>query len=201
MVAPEKQLPPAVCALQAARGGVPVPAQRGPLRPGCSRAAGAAAGRGLPGGHAEHRPPAPGSGQQRCGGDARLPVVRGYYTHTHTGGGGAELAAPHSRMCESAGKTIKLGVVKCLPAPLPTQCTQPEPQPTGRWHGLSCGVCWCVCRDVCFATPGGFRDPVAQPWEDRSQPLVPALAGTGSPDGQPADIPSKARLANGCCCY
>lgn len=43
--------------------------------------------------------------------------------------------------------------------------------------------------DVCFATPGGFRDPVRPPWEDRRQPLVPALAGTGDPQGQPADIP------------
>lgn len=43
--------------------------------------------------------------------------------------------------------------------------------------------------DVCVATPGGFRDPGKTPWEDRRQPLVPALADSGSPDGQPADIP------------
>jgi hypothetical protein len=46
-------------------------------------------------------------------------------------------------------------------------------------------------RDVCYATTGGFRDPVCRPWEDRTQPLVPALDGTGSPDGQPADLPSE----------
>lgn len=50
-------------------------------------------------------------------------------------------------------------------------------------------------RDVCFATPGGFRDPVRPPWEDRRQPLVPALAGTGDPHGQPADIPSELQPA------
>lgn len=49
----------------------------------------------------------------------------------------------------------------------------------------------CCTRDVCFATPGGFRDPVCPPWEDRRQPLVPGLAGTGDPEGQPADIPSE----------
>lgn len=43
--------------------------------------------------------------------------------------------------------------------------------------------------DVCVATPAGFRDPAKQPWEDRRQPLVPALAGTGAPDGSAADIP------------
>ncbi|WIA29215.1 hypothetical protein OEZ86_011726 [Tetradesmus obliquus] len=43
--------------------------------------------------------------------------------------------------------------------------------------------------DVVGATAAGFRDPARPPWEDRRQPLVPALAGSGSPDGQPADIP------------
>jgi hypothetical protein len=52
-------------------------------------------------------------------------------------------------------------------------------------------LCGVMCRDVCFATPGGFRDPARVPWEDRTQPLVPALAGTGNPEGQPADIASE----------
>eukprot|EP00775_Hariotina_reticulata_P007957 gene7957-8155_t len=43
--------------------------------------------------------------------------------------------------------------------------------------------------DVCVATPAGFRDPGQRPWEDRSQPLVPALADSGDPLGAPADIP------------
>ncbi|KAF8072976.1 sirt5 [Scenedesmus sp. PABB004] len=43
--------------------------------------------------------------------------------------------------------------------------------------------------DVVAATPGGGRDPATPPREDRTQPLVPALAGTGDPDGQAADIP------------
>ena len=44
-------------------------------------------------------------------------------------------------------------------------------------------------RDVCVATPGGFRALGQSPWEDRRQPLVPALDKSGHPDGQPADIP------------
>jgi hypothetical protein len=48
-------------------------------------------------------------------------------------------------------------------------------------------VAWSL-GDVCFAMPSGFRDPVQPPWEDRTQPLVPALANTGDPDSQPAEI-------------
>lgn len=55
-------------------------------------------------------------------------------------------------------------------------------------------------RDVCYATTGGFRDPVCRPWEDRTQPLVPALDGTGSPDGQPADIPSELAVPGSTAC-
>ena len=37
----------------------------------------------------------------------------------------------------------------------------------------------------------GLRDPRYPPWEDRTQPLVPALAGKGQPDPStpPAEIP------------
>ncbi|GAB4824202.1 hypothetical protein N2152v2_011248 [Parachlorella kessleri] len=46
--------------------------------------------------------------------------------------------------------------------------------------------------DVCVATRRGLRDPRFPPWEDRTQPLVPALAGKGQPhhDAAPADIPT-----------
>jgi hypothetical protein len=47
------------------------------------------------------------------------------------------------------------------------------------------------CRDLCVATPAGFRDPAQRPWEDRTQPLVPALDDTGDPLGGPADIPGE----------
>lgn len=65
-----------------------------------------------------------------------------------------------------------------------------------RSAGTGCRCC-CCCRDVVGATAAGFRDPARPPWEDRRQPLVPALAGSGSPDGQPADIPGAA--AASCC--
>lgn len=59
----------------------------------------------------------------------------------------------------------------------------------GRGTTACLPACLPVCRDVCVATPAGFRDPGRPPWEDRRQPLVPALASTGDPEGQPAEIP------------
>lgn len=46
--------------------------------------------------------------------------------------------------------------------------------------------------DLCVAGPGGIRSRCRPPWEDRRQPLVPALAGAGHPDG-PAESISGAR--------
>lgn len=43
---------------------------------------------------------------------------------------------------------------------------------------------------VCWATPQGKRDTRRKPaWEDRREPLVPALAGAGDPDAETVDIP------------
>ncbi|KAI8477135.1 MAG: NAD-dependent deacetylase sirtuin-5 [Monoraphidium minutum] len=43
--------------------------------------------------------------------------------------------------------------------------------------------------DVCRASATGHKDGPC--WEDRRQPLVPALEGCGDPNGEPADIPEK----------
>jgi hypothetical protein len=57
---------------------------------------------------------------------------------------------------------------------------------------LACTLSWCCLRDVCRATAGGYRDPSKAPWEDRRQPLVPALEGCGAPDAsEGADIPGE----------
>jgi len=58
---------------------------------------------------------------------------------------------------------------------------------------LSCDCCGAVCQAGMSVLPPqqGFRDPAQRPWEDRDQPLVPALADTGHPLGTPADIPGE----------
>jgi hypothetical protein len=92
-------------------------------------------------------------------------------------------AAPFAALPSSAGRPARSSPFTGTPDhPFPPAA--PPLQAAGSPDVIELhGSLWNVCR----ATPTGHK---AGPcWEDRTQPLVPALAGRGDPSGPAVDIP------------